>query len=147
MDDPWQVMDDWCAGKSARIRDESASYIEAGGDLESPAFRHQLGQSTAFSRMRSFIHAARQAHPNVPRVLKKMTKFDFVTTKPFHGEVHELFDVGSKFGCDVVTLFYIALVIGSAALTYRFIEAPAREMINARQRGSRSRDHLAVTAS
>jgi peptidoglycan/LPS O-acetylase OafA/YrhL len=83
---------------------------------------------------------------NFPRILKKMAHLDFITSIQYEGEARDLFDVGTKFGCDLMTLVYVGMVIATAALTFRFIEVPARELIYAKSRLDRRPQRAVVTA-
>ena len=62
--DPWQEMDDWCQKRIAALSVPIAKRVMGGGNLYAPAHQKQIGEATAFSRMRSYISHARSTLPN-----------------------------------------------------------------------------------
>lgn len=71
---------------------------------------------------------------NVPKVLAPVLGIPMTTIVPFEGEMREVLSVGGQWGTDLATLIYLLMLIGTAALTFRYIEVPAREWIYARIR-------------
>lgn len=71
---------------------------------------------------------------NMPRVLAAKLGVPLTTIIDYEGESRELLNVGGRWGCDLLTIVYIALLVGTASLTFRLVEVPAREWIYARIR-------------
>lgn len=55
----WQTMDDWCVKRMEGLSEQMNPYIMAGGSLEDPQYRAQLGEHRGYMAMRSFIHGHR----------------------------------------------------------------------------------------
>lgn len=49
-------MDDWCIKRCAKLREKMDPHIMAGGSLDDPQYRCQLGEHRAYMAMRSYIH-------------------------------------------------------------------------------------------
>jgi hypothetical protein len=55
-------LDRWCVRQNDELSQAMNPYIMAGGSIDDPQYRQQLGQHQAFMRMRSYIHGALRAH-------------------------------------------------------------------------------------
>jgi len=65
------------------------------------------------------------------RAAEQVTGAPLLEPRMEAGATHDMLALGGPWVQDVLTLVYLGVVIGMASLTYRFIEAPARDWFNA----------------
>lgn len=53
------TVDAWVVKQIAGLSGPLESHVMNGGSVDTPGYRYLLGQHTAFSRLRSFIHGAK----------------------------------------------------------------------------------------
>lgn len=63
---------------------------------------------------------------NGPRVLEQVLHAPLMANVPHEGELRPVLAVGGMYGTDLVAIGYLVAVVATAAITYRFIEDPAR---------------------
>lgn len=66
----------------------------------------------------------------IARALQKMTDMHILEQTTYLGKKHEMLDFGNAWQMDLVTLAYLAVVVGLSALTFRFVEEPCRIYFN-----------------
>lgn len=67
MSDDLAAIEAWCIKRCAKLREQMDPYIMAGGNLDDPQYRFQLGEHRGYMAMRSFIHGTRNRPTGDPK--------------------------------------------------------------------------------
>ena len=95
--------------------------------IKSTAFQYLALRSYSIYLVHSFLLAIMSG---TARALSKLFDINLLEQIPYRGHTYQMLAFGNAWQMDLLTLAYLATVIGISAFTYRYVEEPCRIYFN-----------------